>query len=294
MRIVMDFDGVFTDPSNEGEACSKQFRDKILSLQLKEVGLETVDHVDSWLGELRVRQAKEPFLFGWRSEGRVSAFTFEDPFIRNIGLADFLDHLVAKGDAKAKTVLSHLSKKEKIQTFGELSTWAFHQLNLKKHPDLETKRWIEDAVRAGHEIVIVSNSATDKIEEFLSQAGYESQYRPQVRGGAQKFGLGKKANTFLLNAHPEFAHVAVDTDRPHYEEALMELKPDAVIGDVFCLDLSLPIRLKREGKLPFVGGIYYRHRDYTPSKMVDLLTDRHSKVPEVKMIREWSQLILPH
>jgi hypothetical protein len=292
MRIVMDFDGVYTDPSEEGEACSKHFRNKILSLQLKQVGLETVEQIDSWIGELRIRGLKNPFDFGWRSEGRVSAFTFEDPFIRNIGLADFLDHLVAKGDEKAKTVLALLTKQEKIKSFGELSEWSFHQLNLKKRADMAAKRWVEEALKAGHDLTIVSNSASDKIEEFLTQNNFAADLRPKVRGGARKFGLGKKANLIVINENSEDGTIRVDTDRPLYEQALLDLQPDAVIGDVFCLDLALPIRLKREGKLAFKGGIYYRHREYTPSKMIDLVTGRGSQVPEVKMIREWSQFAL--
>ena len=121
MRIVMDFDGVYTDPSDEGEACSRHFRDKILSLGLKEMGLDQLHQVEGWLGELRVRQATQPFLYGWRSEGKVSAFTFEDPFIRNIGLADYLDALAISGDKKASQVLATLKKKEKITSYGELS-----------------------------------------------------------------------------------------------------------------------------------------------------------------------------
>jgi hypothetical protein len=289
MRIVMDFDGVYTDPTEEGEACSKSFRDKILSLKLKEVELDTLEKVDSWLGELRARSASKPFDFGWRSEGRVSAFTFEDPFIRNIGLADYLDSLADAGDKKAKVVLEKLKKTEKIQSFGQLSEWSFHQLELKKCPDPSTKAWVLAAIDKGHEVFIVSNSATAKIEEFLNQNGYPADKRPKVRGGAQKFGLGKKPNSFNLNQKGQY-EVIVDTDRPLYEQALLEIQPDAVIGDVFCLDLSLPIRLKREGKLPFKWGIFYRHRDYTPSQMVEFVTGRASQVPEVTMVRDWSQV----
>ena len=289
MRIVMDFDGVYTDPSNEGDACSKSFRNKIVSLHLKEQGLETEEKVDSWLGELRARQASKPFHYGWRSEGRVSAFTFEDPFIRNIGLADFLDGLVTAGDERATQVLSRLKTTEKIQSFGELSEWAFHQLHLKKAPDHGTKAWVIEAIDRGHEVIIVSNSATDKIQEFLDQAGYPKERRPQVRGGARKFGLGKKPRPIEMGSVGS-EKISVDTDRPFYEEALLELKPDAVIGDVFCLDLSLPIRLKREKKLELNWGIFYRHRDYTPSQMVEMVSGRDTQVPEVKLVREWSQV----
>jgi hypothetical protein len=289
MRIVMDFDGVYTDPTEEGEACSRSFRDKILSLKLKEVELDTLEKVDSWLGEIRARSASKPFDFGWRSEGRVSAFTFEDPFIRNIGLADYLDGLVGEGNDRAKKVLAKLKQSEKIQTFGQLSEWSFHQLAIKKRPDPSTKAWVLAALEKGHEVFIVSNSATQKIEEFLNQNNYPEERRPQIRGGAQKFGLGKHPNAIALNQKGDF-QVQVDTDRPIYEKALLEIQPDAVIGDVFCLDLSLPIRLKREGKLPFKWGIFYRHRDYTPSQMVEFVTGRATQVPEVTMVRDWSQV----
>lgn len=289
MRIVMDFDGVFTDPTVEGEICSKNFRDKITSLNLKEVDLHSEAKVDSWLGELRARQASFPFDYGWRSEGRVSAFTFEDPFIRNIGLADFLDAEVAKGDARAKLVLQSLKKTEKIASFGELSTWAFHQLNVKKRPDPETKKWIETIVDQGHEVFIVSNSATDKISEFLGQAQYSEKSRPQIRGGAKKFSLGNRPQLISLGKVGN-QEVSVDTDRPFYEAALKEVEPDAIVGDVFCLDLALPIRLKREGKLKLKAGIFYKQRDYTPSPMLELIAGRGSVVPEVTILREWNQV----
>lgn len=291
MRIVMDFDGVYTDPSEEGDACSRNFRNKIISLGFSELGLASEAGVDSWLGELKARQAGHPFEFGWRSEGRVSAFTFEDPFIRNIGLADYLDHLVRGGDVKAKKVLSGLSSREKISTFGELSEWAFHQLRMKKRPDPKAKQWVMDAMNRGHEVFIVSNSATDKIQEFLVQAGFPEEQRPRVRGGARKFGLGKSPQPLLVGTWGG-RKVEVDTDRPLYESALLELQPDVVIGDVFCLDLALPVRLQREKKLGLRGGIHYRHRDYTPSPMWDLVSGRGTCVPEVRALRDWDQLSL--
>ena len=292
MRIVMDFDGVYTDPSAEGLECARNFNEKIVALGLKD--LETPQKVESWLGELRVRQARDPFKFGWRSEGRVSAFTFEDPFIRNIGMADYLDHLVKEGDARAKLILSHLVKKEKIQDFGSLSEWSFHQLKIKKEADPAALRWVREALKNGHEVIIVSNSATEKIEDFLTQNEFGVE-RPKVRGGARKFGLGTQKNAvkkIAIAQSPVHGAVEVHTDRPLYEAALMELQPDAVVGDVFSLDLALPVRLKREKKLALKGGIYYRLRDYTPSTLVDYFSKRQNQVPEVTTLRDWSQLKL--
>jgi len=289
MRIVMDFDGVFTDPSDEGDACSKYFRDSILDLGLKEFDLGTEAQVDSWLGELRARQASQPYHFGWRSEGHVSAFTFEDPFIRNIGLADFLDHLVKQGDPRAKNILSRLKKDLNTESFGDLSTRSFHQLTLKKRPDPAAKAWVSAALDKKHELFIVSNSATDKIEAFLNQNDFPSDKRPKVLGGAMKFGLGEKANYIPLADGPN-GKIQVDSSRPTYEKYLLDIKPDAVIGDVFSLDLSLPIRLKREGKLEFKWGLFYKQRDYTPSSMIELVSSRESKVKEVTLVRDWPRL----
>ena len=291
MRIVMDFDGVYTDPSREGESCSVNFRNKIVSLGLNHVGLGTGEAVDSWLGELRVRQAREPFRFGWRSEGKVSAFTFEDPFIRNIGLADYLDHLVKTGNERATQVLKGLAAREKIRSFGELSEWAFHEMRIKKDPDREAKAWVISALEQGHEVFIVSNSATDKIHEFLDQSGFPKEKRPNVRGGARKFGLGVSPQPLMVGQLGS-SEVVVDTDRPLYESALLEINPDAVIGDVFCLDLALPVRLKRQKKLSFSAGIHYRCRDYTPSLMVGFFGHKDSKIPEVSLLRDWDQLAL--
>jgi hypothetical protein len=293
MKIVMDFDGVFTDPSAEGDACQAGFRDKILSLSIPD--LQEPAQVDSWMGELRVRMGSRPFQYGWRSEGRISAFSFEDPFIRNIGLADFLDQACADGDARAKKVLGYLAKKDAITSFGDLSAWVFQQLKLKKHADRSALEWVRNAIEKGHEVTIVSNSATDKIDEFLSQNGFGLTSRPQVRGGAQKFALGAKTastkkETLMVLQDAEFGPIEVDTNRPVYEKALMEVQPDAIIGDVFSLDLSLPVKLKRQGKLAFSHGIYYRLRDYTPNRLLDAFGAKsRSLVPEVTPIREWSQ-----
>ncbi len=291
MRIVTDFDGVFTDPTSEGEWCFDAFRDSIVQLRLK--NLETLGQVNSWLSEVKVRQAGQPYQFGWRSEGRISAFTFEDPFVRNIGLADFLDALVASGDEKAKLILGHLVKKSKLNSFAALSEKVFHELKLKKTPDKEALAWVKEALKNGHEVIIVSNSATEKIEDFLTQNEFDLQNRPQVRGGAKKFSLGSQSHyKVALGQASGFGLIEVDANRPNYEQILLELKPDVVMGDVFSLDLALPVRLKREGKLSLNGGLYYRVRDYTPYSMLSFFSAQKVYVPEVTCLRDWSRLKL--
>jgi hypothetical protein len=55
----------------------------------------------------------------------------------------------------------------------------------------------------------------------------------------------------------------VETSRPLYESILKEERPGAVVGDVFSLDLALPLHLSRSGELGPVQA-FLRERHYTP------------------------------
>lgn len=278
MNLVMDFDGVFTDPTEEGELCQKYFRERIESL-----GVFTKAELESWFGELRARLASRALEFGWRSEGRISAFSFEDPFIRAIGFADFLDWAATNKDERALKLLDAL-KKDGVESFGALSEWAFHQLRVVKRSDPETISWVKKQHEAGHKITIVSNSSPEKIEEFLARAGLTPGKELTVRGNAQKFKLGTNSKKISIG---EFNF---DVDRPGYEAALIELQPDAVYGDVFSLDLALPIALKRAGKIPLKLGVFYRLRAYTPKTLTDDLLKPDHVPAELIAFDNWSRL----
>jgi FMN phosphatase YigB (HAD superfamily) len=280
MQIVMDFDGVFTDPTEEGELCKRFFRERI-----EQTGILSNDQIDTWFGELRARMASRSTEFGWRSQGRISAFSFEDPFIRAIGFADFLDHLAGEGDEKANQILKKI-KTEGIESFGALSEWAFHQLRVVKRADRETLEWVKKQHGLGHQITVVSNSAPEKIEDFLKQNLMDPGIHVQVRGNAKKFELGAKPKTI------EMGEYKFDVNRPGYEAALIELQPDLVIGDVFSLDLALPISLKREGKIPLRQGVVYRIRNYSPKPLVDLFTQKPTKPEDLRVIETWARLVL--
>ena len=62
-----------------------------------------------------------------------------------------------------------------------------------------------------------------------------------LRGGARKFVLDPGASAELF-----VGPLRVETARRDYLMILREELPDAVVGDVFSLDLSLPLRLRRE------------------------------------------------
>jgi len=144
--------------------------------------------------------------------------------------------------------------------------------------------------QAGIELVIVSNSGTDRILELLAGAGLEAAdhqadptARFRVRGGARKYELGP---------HPELLPLAdfdIDIARPAYRAILEEEEADGVIGDVFSLDLALPLHLTRTDPARHGGcRLFLRVRDYTPQWALDL-TRRDLGVP-LRPVEDLGQL----
>ena len=61
-----------------------------------------------------------------------------------------------------------------------------------------------------------------------------------MRGSAKKFVLADAgADAFDVGG------LSIDVARPHYEAVLREERPDAIVGDVYSLDIALPLALKR-------------------------------------------------
>jgi hypothetical protein len=66
--------------------------------------------------------------------------------------------------------------------------------------------------------------------------------------------------------HFDVGGYRVATDRPHYEQILVDERPDVIVGDVFSLDLALPLELVRRNPAAFGSPrIVLRVRPYTPA-----------------------------
>jgi hypothetical protein len=143
-----------------------------------------------------------------------------------------------------------------------------HETSIGKRQPIEPEavETIRRLIARGVEVVVVSNSGTERICQMLSgvglkpvphEAGVTSSLR--VRGGARKFWLGDQSDCLVAGPY------AVEVDRPLYRQILEEEKPDIVVGDVFSLDLALPVALasQRQAGLAELRAIL-RRRPYTP------------------------------
>jgi FMN phosphatase YigB (HAD superfamily) len=263
MKILSDFDGVLTDISHEtirARALFEGFLFNLFPLARREIqGL-----IDSVVAEME----REPHRHGWRSNGRITAFANEDGFIFVNGLGACLDEWSAKPSPMAAEVLLALKHKG-LESFSALSQHAYSQMARetsmgKRRPmDGGSEEGLRKLIDRGHEVVVVSNSSTDRIRGILEDSilsGFlrEGSQQLRIRGDAQKFILGPSTDEYRVGPY------AVALDRPHYHSILLDEKPDVVVGDVFSLDLALACALREQNKLPQTR-IFLRRRYYTPT-----------------------------
>jgi hypothetical protein len=122
-------------------------------------------------------------------------------------------------------------------------------------------------LEGGVEMVVVSNSGADKLARWFGHAGVPFHTGAErgagalgLRGGARKFVLDPSRSDRL-----EVDGLAIEVARPSYGSALREERPDAVVGDVFSLDLALPLALRRR-EPAFAGTrLFWLAHPYTPA-----------------------------
>lgn len=267
MKILSDFDGVVTDLTDETLRVRSLFESYLSDVCGQATALQAL------------RTAKElvranPHLHGWRSGGRISAFANEDGFIYVNGLAACLDELADNGSETPTKMRSEI-KRLGFETFSALANHSYMTMTKEtaesaiKPMDRGTGTVLKKILDRGHSIVIVSNSGTERIRNILQASEVRACLDSKdsmltIRGNARKFVLGNSDDAITHNGYQ------VSVDRPSYRSILLEEAPDLVLGDVFSLDLALPLALSTRGELKN-PGIYLRKRDYTPDWSIDFM-----------------------
>lgn len=266
MKLVSDFDGVWTLPDDEARAQGEVLDEALAG------GLPAADRAaaQAWIREARAASLQAPRRYGWAPGGRLSAFADEDPFARHSALLHYL-HLQAAEDPMAARLRDAVlaNGHESLDAFGG---WT-HAEGVRRVAATRGPGILPDSTAAGHamlasgvEVAVVSNSGTDKLVQWFGHAGLPARVHPErapgalrLRGSARKFVLDPGRSDPLT-----LGEVTVEVARPAYEAVLRDERPGAVVGDVFSLDLALPLALKRREKA-FAGmRLFWLIRDYTP------------------------------
>lgn len=242
MKIIFDFDGTLTDISHEHQFIL-HFYEQVFE---KRFNIEP-SQFQRLYRTARKQVFSEPEKHGWLYEGRMSAYCDEDLFMESASVMTLLD--VWKTDPP--TEFRVIFQKTDGASFIEIAEQAHEALReqpftLLSIPEKDTIDAIQRMIKKGDEVVIVSNSSTDIIMKKCQFAGLDpvdhkddpsAQFR--VRGHARKYQLDDTPDLVTFGSR------TVDVARSSYRKIIEDEHPQVILGDVFSLDLALPIVMAR-------------------------------------------------
>ncbi len=274
IKLISDFDGIWTNQNIEAEYVWNYILDSIAELS----GMEK-NNVDKFLSLCKDEMNKEPHLYAWFNNDRVAAYYNEDPFGDNNAIFDFINK-TPSGDSDNEFYKRKLRVKdsilEKYSSLADFSQECFIKSTTqfksegKLNPVKTTKKIVDDLNSAGVEVIVASNSRTEKIKYLFSKAGIEvTEESSPNRNGVHARGDAKK---FVIDTDyselPEYLKVTekllIPLRRSSYHKILTEEKPDFVIGDVFSLDIALPLYLRMSDSSFGNLKVIQRVQPYTP------------------------------
>ncbi len=268
IRILSDFDGVWTDPVHEAEVVFDE-----LVRQSAALVSEPLEAVQADFRRFSKATLAAPERHGWAPDGRITAYVDEDPFCVANGVASYLE---TAGGERGQHYAEAIRKAgfERLTQFADrcfLDATARYRV---EHPPalVPGARAALTALHgAGVHVVVVSNSESIKLIDWFRASGIDAGESPdselEVCGNARKFHLGESDASLTV------AGRQIRVDRPAYREAITRIRPDLVIGDVFSLDLALPHAMRAAGDAGAPKMLVLHGHDHTPAWIADTRAD---------------------
>ena len=274
MKLLSDFDGVWTDPEPEANAVRSTMIARTSALS----GL-SAEQVDADLRQLASIALATPAEHGWSPNGRISAFADEDPLILGNAAAEVMRRQGMQGEGAGDVAERCKQYCTAILADGFESIDAYADAIFREGTSSfrseqgsallpAARESAERMLELGLDVVVVSNSGEDKILHWFEMAGIparsvnarkeDGERCLHVRGSAGKFVLGDGEEQLTIGERRIFV------DRPMYIEAIRAEAPDVVIGDVFSLDLALPHVLRERGESWAPQQLVLAKNSYTP------------------------------
>lgn len=291
MKILLDFDGTLTNIQHE-----RDFEFEFLTHYLQtQCGVVKEDFREAFDAALACIQ-DAPEMHGWCDNGRISAFCDEDLFMGVASAMTLLDSWVSARDVRVGKLAAKLEACG--LTFMALTEMAHRAINAQalcafNTPEPTAVATINTLLDRDCEIVVASNSPAERIIDKFEHVGLKPvdhddnpSARFRIRGNARKFRLGD---------HPapvSFGARSIDTDRPFFADVLRKERPQVIVGDVFSLDLALPIEMARREPMVYEDmQLYLRTRSYTPQWAIDCALNPPTDAPvTVRLLNHFSDL----
>ena len=283
MKFLLDFDGTLTNIQTE-----YQFDHDSIVKRMAEIGIPT-DRFGALFDKAVDDIMQRPTEYGWPDNGRLTAFADEDIFMKIIAGIARIDEWIHSEDTAYDDIRKALSDNHiSLMELAEECHLALNRepLDAFNTPQPEVVNALRTLLDRDCEIVIASNSAAQRVIEKLEfvdlkPVAHEDNpsARFRVRGHAKKYALDD-------NPRPvQFGNRTIDVARSHYAQIIREERPQVIIGDVFSLDLALPIEMARND--PMIYGdmqIYLRTRPYTPQWAIDCILNPPQDCPVIARI----------
>lgn len=270
MKLLTDFDGTLTSIERE-----YAFEESHLFSSIRTLCHSDAEFADI-INEARNEVLSHPQKHGWLYNNRISAYSDEDLFMTIASQMTLLDTWLSQNRSKALALKDALNARN--SSFMELNEDAHRAMNAEplsdaNTPETRTARALQRFLDKGGEVVVVSNSATDRIVEKLRFAGLpavDHDAHPdaplRVRGNAQKFALDDTPDPL------SFCGRTVDVARARYASVIRDEHPDLITGDVFSLDIALPFAIACNDPSFDNARICLLKRAYTPNWALDAIS----------------------
>jgi phosphoglycolate phosphatase-like HAD superfamily hydrolase len=260
IKILSDFDGVWTDQALEAENVKIY-----MAAEAARYAEVSGDEARADFRRFEVAVQSAPAEYGWAPDGRITAYVDEDPFCVPNSIAMYLERVDDPQGVRYRDAIL-AGGEPSLSAFADRCFLTATADYREQHPPAlvpHAKEALEALHEAGAEIVVVSNSSSEKIVGWFQRAGvdagtdHDSYLRVRGQAGKQVLGPGDQSI--------EVAGRAVYVDRPQYRAVIEAENPDLVVGDVFSLDLALPHVLRREGRTEAPRELVLRRHRHTPT-----------------------------
>lgn len=245
-KVLVDFDGVWTAVTGQAHAV-----DEARGRRLAENSGLPAEAVARCEEIVAAALAAEPLQHGWRIDGRLTAYADEDPFLRHNALVNGISILAEGGQPRCRELQTALAAAGHTD-LGALASAIFMDasaayLDRRGHDLLPEAPGVLAELLALADVVFCTNFTPDAVARSWEPRGFRFS-GPEATGGLTLRGLARKQQ--LTSDPPRevvFGGRPVAVDRAFYRAVLETERPGVVVGDVFSLDLALPLAMATEG-----------------------------------------------
>ena len=304
LKLITDLDGIWTNQEQEAEYIWEYIIKKLSGItSFSETDIQRILELS------KSEMERQPYKFGWMNNGRITAYYCEGPFSDINAVFNYISRAGSINSFSVfKQELAEIKKAilgKKYETPEKFAGACFTE-SAKKFkeagklaPNPGAKSTLEKILEKGVDVVIASDSGTEKIEHLCLKLGK----KPSNFKSFRRSNLYARANAKRFVISPDYAELPetlhikkyydVSLRRKSYHNLLLEEMPDYVIGDVFSMDLALPLYLRMHDPNFSKLKIIQKIQKYTPPWVKEYLGKEEfkGKVYMIDDIKELPKII---